>query len=178
MYNVYGTPKVMVLESDEDGATAVEYGLMTGIVSLTIVVALVTVGGTENLMMAAVLADGTTVLKNAAREPEIVDLGNFLNRMGAKVTGHGTEIIEIEGVANLHPHPGRIDGLRTEDGEDVPGLIDGPEDLGFQVIAAAQTARVHPRGEFQVLQGDAEFGDDGVVVGRVGDEDVTAGHMA
>jgi len=61
-----------------------------------------TVTGTENLMMAATLADGITILENAAREPEVVDLANFLNAMGAKITGIGTDVITIEGVENLH----------------------------------------------------------------------------
>ena len=56
------------------------------------------VGATQNIMMAATLAKGTTVIENVAREPEIVDLANFLNRMGAKVIGAGTETIRIEGV--------------------------------------------------------------------------------
>jgi UDP-N-acetylglucosamine 1-carboxyvinyltransferase len=62
----------------------------------------VTVTGTENLMMAAALADGETVLENAAREPEVVDLANFLNAMGARIRGAGTDKIVIEGVARLH----------------------------------------------------------------------------
>jgi len=62
---------------------------------------LVTVTGTENLMMAATLADGTTVLDNAAREPEVVDLAECLNAMGARITGAGTDRIVIEGVARL-----------------------------------------------------------------------------
>jgi len=61
----------------------------------------VTVTGTENLMMAASLAEGKTVLSNAAREPEVVDLGNCLNAMGADVKGHGTDTIVINGVAKL-----------------------------------------------------------------------------
>ena len=61
----------------------------------------VTVTGTENLMMAAALADGKTILKNAAREPEVVDLGECLNAMGADVKGHGTATIEINGVPSL-----------------------------------------------------------------------------
>ena len=61
----------------------------------------VTVTGTENLMMAAVLAEGTTVLENAAREPEVVDLANCLNAMGAKIYGAGTDTITIEGVSTL-----------------------------------------------------------------------------
>lgn len=60
-----------------------------------------TVGGTENLLMAACLAEGVTVLENAAREPEIVDLARFLITCGAKISGHGTSIIQIEGVSRL-----------------------------------------------------------------------------
>ncbi len=63
---------------------------------------LVTVTGTENLMMAATLADGETVIENAAREPEVVDLANCLNAMGARITGAGTDTIVIEGVDRLH----------------------------------------------------------------------------
>jgi UDP-N-acetylglucosamine 1-carboxyvinyltransferase len=61
-----------------------------------------TVGGTENLLMAAALAEGETVLRNAAREPEIVDLARFLNACGAKITGHGSDVIHIRGVSSLH----------------------------------------------------------------------------
>ncbi|OAT81806.1 UDP-N-acetylglucosamine 1-carboxyvinyltransferase [Desulfotomaculum copahuensis] len=60
------------------------------------------VGATENIMMAAVLADGTTVIRNAAKEPEVVDLQNFLNRMGARVKGAGTDVIRVEGVKKLY----------------------------------------------------------------------------
>ena len=60
------------------------------------------VGATENIMMAAVLAEGETILENVAREPEIVDLANFLNKMGAKIVGAGTEMIKIKGVESLH----------------------------------------------------------------------------
>ena len=67
-----------------------------------IVTDMVTVTGTENLLMAATLAEGTTILENAAREPEVVDLANCLNAMGAKIRGAGTPIIEIEGVDALH----------------------------------------------------------------------------
>lgn len=62
-----------------------------------------TVGGTEHLMMAASLAKGETVLENAAREPEIVDLADYLNRMGAKIEGAGTDTIRIQGVNELSP---------------------------------------------------------------------------
>lgn len=59
------------------------------------------VGATQNIMMGATLAEGTTIIENVAREPEIVDLANFLNRMGAKVVGAGTETIRIEGVSSM-----------------------------------------------------------------------------
>ncbi len=62
----------------------------------------VTVTGTENLMMAATLAEGTTWIENAAREPEVVDLAQFLNTMGARIRGAGTDTIVVEGVARLH----------------------------------------------------------------------------
>jgi len=62
----------------------------------------VTVTGTENLLMAAVLAEGETVLENAAREPEVVDLAECLIAMGAKIKGHGTDVIRVQGVESLH----------------------------------------------------------------------------
>lgn len=66
-----------------------------------ITLAFPSVGATENLMMAAVLAEGQTVIENAAREPEIIDLADFLNTLGAKVSGAGTEVIKIKGVKEL-----------------------------------------------------------------------------
>ncbi|VFR17423.1 UDP-N-acetylglucosamine 1-carboxyvinyltransferase [plant metagenome] len=63
---------------------------------------MITVTGTENLLMAAVLAEGRTVLENAAREPEVVDLAELLIKMGARIEGHGTDRIVIEGVERLH----------------------------------------------------------------------------
>jgi UDP-N-acetylglucosamine 1-carboxyvinyltransferase len=62
-----------------------------------------TVTGTENLMMAAVKTEGTTILHNAAKEPEVVDLANMLNQMGAQISGFGTDSITITGVKELHP---------------------------------------------------------------------------
>ena len=67
-----------------------------------LVMDLVTVTGTENLMMAACLAEGTTVIENAAREPEVVDLANCLVAMGARISGAGTDVISVEGVSALH----------------------------------------------------------------------------
>lgn len=75
-----------------------------------------TVGGTENVMMAATLAEGTTVLENAAKEPEIVDLANYLIAMGAKIKGHGTSVITIEGVSQLHAAEHSIMSDRIEAG--------------------------------------------------------------
>ena len=66
-----------------------------------LVLDLVTVTGTENLMMAAALAEGTTIIDTPARKPEVVDLANFLNMMGAKVHGAGTDVLEIQGVESL-----------------------------------------------------------------------------
>ena len=75
-----------------------------------------TVGGTENLLMAAALAEGETVLDNAAREPEIVDLANFLNFCGASVSGHGTSQIHVHGVERLRGCTYRIMPDRIEAG--------------------------------------------------------------
>lgn len=77
---------------------------------------MVSVGATENLMMAAALAEGETVLENAAREPEIVDLANCLNRMGAKVSGAGSDSIKVVGVRRLHGCHYRVLPDRIETG--------------------------------------------------------------
>lgn len=81
-----------------------------------LVLDMVTVTGTENLMMAATLADGTTILENAAREPEVVDLANFLIAMGAKIEGAGTDKITIEGVEKLQGTRYRVLPDRIETG--------------------------------------------------------------
>ena len=75
-----------------------------------------TVTGTENIMMAACLADGTTLLKNAAREPEVVNLADVLNGMGAKITGAGTDTIRIDGVEQMHPVEAAVIPDRIEAG--------------------------------------------------------------
>ena len=77
---------------------------------------MVTVTGTENLMMAATLADGLTIIENAAREPEVKDLAICLNKMGAKISGAGTDRIEIEGVETLHGTEHKILPDRNETG--------------------------------------------------------------
>jgi UDP-N-acetylglucosamine 1-carboxyvinyltransferase len=104
-----------------------------GLKGATISFDTVTVTGTENLMMAAALAKGRTVLQNAAMEPEVVDLANVLNKMGAKVTGAGTNVIEIEGVKSLHAVEHRI----------IPDRIEA----GTLMVAAGLT-----RGNIKILQ--------------------------
>ncbi|HIL21735.1 MAG TPA: UDP-N-acetylglucosamine 1-carboxyvinyltransferase [Alcanivorax sp.] len=105
-----------------------------------IVMDVVTVTGTENLMMAAALADGTTYLENAAREPEVVDLADFINAMGGKISGAGTDTIVIEGVERLtgchhqvvadrietgtYLIAAAITGGRIKTKDTVPGILD------------------------------------------------------
>ncbi len=95
----------------------------------------VTVTGTENLMMAATLAEGETILENAAREPEVVDTANCLRAMGAKITGDGTTTIRIQGVDKLHAATHRV----------LPDRIE----TGTYLVAAAVT-----RGRVRVTQTD------------------------
>ncbi|MEO1080571.1 MAG: UDP-N-acetylglucosamine 1-carboxyvinyltransferase [Pseudomonadota bacterium] len=97
-----------------------------------IVLETVTVGGTENLLMAATLAEGRTVIENAAREPEVVDLAHCLIAMGAKITGHGTDRLVIDGVDRLHGCSYEVMPDRIEAGT-------------YLVAAAATGGRVHLR---------------------------------
>ena len=87
-----------------------------GLVGDTVTLSFASVGATENLMMASVFAKGTTTIDNAAREPEIVDLANLLNEMGANVRGAGSPVIEVEGVSELHPVTHEVVGDRIEAG--------------------------------------------------------------
>ena len=86
----------------EQGHGYIEASAPEGLKGTSIYFDFPSVGATENIMMAASLADGTTILENAAEEPEIVDLANYLNKMGAKIRGAGTDTIRIEGVEKLH----------------------------------------------------------------------------
>ena len=99
-----------------------------------------TVGGSENIMMAATLAKGTTVLENVAKEPEVVDLARYLKSMGAKIDGEGSSVVTIEGVDELHPAthniiPDRIEerlvcsiGQAIDDHDGIPWmLVDMPQ---------------------------------------------------
>lgn len=130
-----------------------------------------TVGGTENLMMAATLADGITLIENAAKEPEIVDLANYLNKMGAKITGHGTSVIKIEGVEKLHPAKHRIMPDRIEAGtlliagaittgevevthcqpQDLEALIFKMRESGFKIEIGDTTMKVFPKESWEAV---------------------------
>jgi UDP-N-acetylglucosamine 1-carboxyvinyltransferase len=124
------------------------------------------VGATGNIMMAAALAKGATLIENAAREPEIVALANYINAMGGKIHGIGTDRIEIEGVQNLYPVefqniPDRIEagtflcavaltggdvefnGLRSEH---LGAVIDALQQAGFQLEVAPETIRIQAEG--------------------------------
>ncbi|WP_317948357.1 UDP-N-acetylglucosamine 1-carboxyvinyltransferase, partial [Rossellomorea marisflavi] len=120
------------------------------------------VGATENIMMAAVLAEGTTILENVAKEPEIVDLANFLNKMGGNVVGAGTGTIRIEGVDRLYGVEHSIIPDRIEAGtfmvaaaitkgdvlvkgaipEHLSSLIAKMEEMGVKIIDEGEGVRV------------------------------------
>lgn len=105
-----------------------------GLVGATVTLDFASVGATENLMMASVHADGVTVIDNAAREPEIVDLANLLNEMGARIRGAGSPVIEIEGVSELRPVTHEVVGDRIEAGTFIAtaGLVGHPVEVrGF-----------------------------------------------
>jgi UDP-N-acetylglucosamine 1-carboxyvinyltransferase len=127
---------------------------------------MVTVTGTENFMMAAALADGETLLENAAQEPEITDLAEMLIKMGARIEGHGTSRITIHGVAKLHGCAHRVVSDRIEAGtflcavastggdvllqgaraDHLEAVIDKLRDAGADIISAEDGIRVRSRG--------------------------------
>ncbi|MGB9473720.1 MAG: UDP-N-acetylglucosamine 1-carboxyvinyltransferase [Candidatus Udaeobacter sp.] len=131
-----------------------------------------TVLGTDNVMMAAVLADGVTVIEGAAQEPEVVDLANFLNKMGAKIEGAGTRRIIIEGIPELHGAEHRVIPDRIEAGTFlVAGAIAGkgvtvkrvePEHLrtvtdalascGFRINSGDHEISILPNGDARALE--------------------------
>lgn len=117
-----------------------------GLTGTSVTLEFASVGATENLIMAAVKAKGETVIDNAAREPEIVDLANLLNKMGAKITGAGTPVVTIEGVDELHPVEHRVVGDRIEAGTFlVAGAImaseQGVEVTGFNPVHLGMVLR-------------------------------------
>jgi UDP-N-acetylglucosamine 1-carboxyvinyltransferase len=123
-----------------------------------------TVGGTENIMMAASLCRGTTILENVAKEPEIVDLAHCLRGMGAKIEGEGSSVITIEGVDELKPAHHRVIPDRIEAGtlliagaitggdvkvtncvpKDIDSLINKLVDCGFEIETGEDWVRVKP----------------------------------
>ena len=125
------------------------------------------VGATENLMMAAVRAKGTTTIDNAAREPEIVDLANMLNEMGAKVRGAGTPVIEVEGVQELHPVEHRVVGDRIEAGTFIAmaGVCGGPLIVkGFEPIHLGLVLK-----KYELMGLTIERGEHQCTISRTGD---------
>lgn len=127
------------------------------------------VGATENIMTAAALAEGTTVIENAAKEPEIVDLANFINNMGGKVKGAGTDVIKIEGVAELTGAEHSIIPDRIEAGtfmvaaaitrgdvtienavpEHMSALISKMQEMGVDISETEQGLRIKAEGELK-----------------------------
>lgn len=126
-----------------------------------------TVGGTENVLMAAVLAKGETTLRNAAREPEIADLGNFLNACGAGITGHGTDVIHVRGVSALHGAAYNVMPDRIEAGTFLTAAaITGGQVLVENCPAGELTAVMAKLADMGVI---LEKKDNGVLVKRNGD---------
>src|SRR6266487_428827 len=131
-----------------------------------------TVLGTDNVMMASVLADGVTVIEGAAQEPEVVDLANFLNKMGAKIEGAGTRRIIVEGVSELHgvEHdiiPDRIEAgtflvagaisgegvtVKRVNPEHVRAVTDALTACGFPIDTADNAISVWPNGDARALE--------------------------
>ena len=131
---------------------------------------MVTVTGTENLLMAATLAEGETVLENAAQEPEVTDLAEMLIKMGAQIEGHGTSRIRIQGVATLHGCTHQVVAdriaagtflcavaatggealLRHARADHLDAVIDKLRDAGVAVQAVADGLRIHSPGAAQL----------------------------
>lgn len=131
-----------------------------GIVGTTVTLDFASVGATENLIMASVHAKGTTVIDNAAREPEIVDLANMLNKMGANICGAGSPIIHVHGVEELRPVTHAVVGDRIEAGTflAIGGLVGqpitvrgfDPQHLGLVLRKYEQMGITIERGEREV----------------------------
>ena len=117
------------------------------------------VGATENIMMAAVLAKGTTVVRNPAREPEIVDLQNFLNKMGAKVRGAGMDVLRIDGVEALYPAEHTVIPDRIEAGTHILAAVMTQGDIVLENVVPEHLepviAKVRQAGAEITLMDDA-----------------------
>ena len=139
----------------------------SGLTGNTVLLSFASVGATENLMMASVFAKGTTVIDNAAREPEIVDLANMLNEMGANIRGAGTPLIEIEGVGELHPVTHSVVGDRIEAGTfiGIGAIAGGPVTVaGFEPVHLGLVLK-----KFEQMGITIERSEMGVTVSRTGD---------
>lgn len=152
----------------------VEHGVLVaktpnGLHGANVMLEFPSVGATENLLMAAVVAQGATVIENAAREPEIVDLANMLNAMGARVSGAGSSIIEVEGVAlsDLHPCEHATVGDRIEAGTFLVGgaLTGGPVTVKGIDPSFLRMAIV----KLRAMGCTVETGEDWITVSRTGD---------
>jgi UDP-N-acetylglucosamine 1-carboxyvinyltransferase len=135
-----------------------------GLKGATVTLEFASVGATENLMMASVCAEGTTVIDNAAREPEIVDLANMLVEMGAHIEGAGSPVIEIHGVEKLHPVDHRVVGDRIEAGTFIAlgALAGGPVTVrGFDPQHLGLVLR-----KYELMGIDIDRLEDGVTVSR------------
>ena len=137
-----------------------------GLRGTTVTLEFASVGATENLIMASVRAQGTTVIDNAAREPEIVDLANMLNEMGAKIVGAGTPVVTIEGVEELHPVTHRVVGDRIEAGTfNVAGALMA-DDRGVDVTGFCPIHLGMVLKKMELMGIDCERVEDGVHVNR------------
>jgi len=145
-----------------------------GLVGERIVFDFATVGGTENIMMAATLCSGTTILENVAKEPEIVDLAHCLRGMGARIEGEGSSVITIEGVDELKPANHRVIPDRIEAGtlliagaitggdvkvtncvpKDIDSLINKLTDCGFDIETGSDWVRVRPCAQWSAVDVD------------------------
>ncbi len=137
-----------------------------GLRGTTVTLEFASVGATENLIMAAVRAQGTTVIDNAAREPEIVDLANMLNEMGAKIVGAGTPVVTIEGVEELHPVTHRVVGDRIEAGTFIVAGALMADDRGVDVTGFCPIHLGMVLKKMELMGIDCERVEDGVHVNR------------
>ena len=137
-----------------------------GLRGTTVTLEFASVGATENLIMASVRAKGTTVIDNAAREPEIVDLANMLNEMGAKIVGAGTPVVTIEGVEELHPVTHRVVGDRIEAGTFIVAGALMADDRGVDVTGFCPIHLGMVLKKMELMGIDCERTDDGVHVNR------------
>ncbi|WP_179394242.1 UDP-N-acetylglucosamine 1-carboxyvinyltransferase [Lacticaseibacillus absianus] len=158
--------------SNEHGAIAIR-APKEGLHGARIFLDMVSVGATINVILAAVTAHGRTVIENAAKEPEIIDLATYLNNMGAQIRGAGTDVIRIEGVAELAAHnahtiiPDRIeagtylamaaaigDGVKVQNiiSEHLDAFLAKLEEMGVTMDVGEDSIFVYPSGDLRMVQ--------------------------